>query len=73
MLLTNLSMYFPGVAMIGNVKCNKVCSKEIQLATLCFLTYRQQCHQSVLLKITREEATLMTYLEPSQASNMEHF
>ena len=69
MLLTNLNIYFPGVAMIGNVKCNKVCSKDMQLAT----TYRQQCHQSVLLKITREESTSVTYLEPSQTSNMEHF
>ena len=62
MLLTSLNMYFPAGAMIGNVKCNKVCSKEIQHTTLCILTYCYKYPQSVLLKITREDHASMTYL-----------
>ena len=55
MLLKSSNMYFPAGAMIENVKSNSVWSKKIRHTTLCIFTYHHWFHQSILLKIKREE------------------
>ena len=70
MLLTSLNIYFPAGAMTGDVKYttdNAIASYiSLLMSPICFVKY-------VLLKITREDPTSMTYLEPSQTFNMELF